>query len=232
MKRSIQIATFAVALSAAFTLTGCASGEFERNIEKIRQSNPLKNFGKKKKDPAPVTTGQTSGQTEAQTDVETGRQTSETAQTVPAVSAPSSTGYDMPVGGANTISLSVSSCINGCPVVNVLLDPDNYWQRSAPEGVTSGQGREGLYNEVSNIFQAEGFYTFRGELDIIKGNQSTCSDYQAGGQAFFISLSRNNARRRINFDTGCAGSASADAAADAINSLIEVRDFMSVINGQ
>lgn len=228
MKRSIQIATFAAALAAAFTLTGCASGEFGRNIEKMRQSNPLKNFGKKKEDQAPVTTGQTSGETDAPA----ASQISEPKQTAASPTAPSSVDYDMPIGGANTISLSVSSCISGCPVVNVLLDPDNYWQRTAPEGVTSGQGREGLYNEVSNIFQAEGFYTFRGKLDIIEGNQSTCSDYQAGGQAFFISLSRNNARRRINFDTGCEGSASADAAADAINSIINVRDFMAVINGQ
>ncbi|MEZ5947134.1 MAG: hypothetical protein R3C13_14350 [Hyphomonas sp.] len=139
--------------------------------------------------------------------------------------------YDMPVGGPNTISLSVTSCLDGCPVVNVLLDPDNYWQRTAEDGVISGQGRDGLYDDVGNTFQSQGFYAFQGTLDILEGNPSTCPDYYDAGQIFFINLARNSASRRINFDSACGGSASADGAADAINTLVSMRDFMDIVSG-
>jgi len=151
---------------------------------------------------------------------------------VPAAApAPSATGYQLPMGGPNTISMSVTSCAEGCPVVNVLLDPDNYWQRTADDGVISGQGRDGLYNEVANAFQAQGFYAFQGTLDIMKGDERTCPDYYDAGQIFFINLARNSASRRINFDSACGGSASADGAADAINKLVSLRDFMDIVSG-
>ena len=145
--------------------------------------------------------------------------------------AVATSGYQLPVGGPNTISLSVTSCAEGCPVVNVLLDPDNYWQRTADDGVISGQGRDGLYNEVSDAFQAQGFYAFQGTLDIMKGDERTCPDYYDAGQIFFINLARNSASRRINFDSACGGSASADGAADAINKLVSLRDFMDIVSG-
>ncbi|MEZ5997976.1 MAG: hypothetical protein R3B98_04720 [Hyphomonas sp.] len=149
----------------------------------------------------------------------------------PAVLPSASIDYDMPVGGPDTISLSVTACLDGCPVVNVLLDPDNYWQRTAEEGVISGQGRDGLYNEVSAAFQSQGFYAFQGTLDILKGNDLTCPDYYDASQVFFINLARNDTSRRINFDAACGGSASADGAADAINTLVTMRDFMDIVSG-
>jgi hypothetical protein len=125
----------------------------------------------------------------------------------------------------------MAGCLEGCPIVNVMIDPDNYWQRVAPEGSKTGQGRARLYDDIANAFQAQGFYAFQGALDIMPGNSALCSDYQPGGQVFYVSLSRNNGNRVINFDSGCAGSASADGAADAINSLVSITDFMDVVSG-
>ncbi|MCA8901176.1 MAG: hypothetical protein KDA53_07980 [Hyphomonas sp.] len=139
--------------------------------------------------------------------------------------------YDLPLGGPDTISLSVVPCADGCPVTNVLIDPDNYWQRTAVDGVTSGDGTDGLYDRIAAAFEAQGFYLFEGTLDIEGGNAATCPDYYEAGQIFYISLSREGASRRINFDAACGGSASADGAADAINTLVQMRDFMDIVSG-
>lgn len=147
------------------------------------------------------------------------------------VGKPAKPSYAVPKGGPNTLSLSVSPCVTDCEIVNVMLDPDNYWQRTSSDAVTTGQGRTGLYDDVSNAFQAQGFYAFQGALSINKGSEKTCPEHEAGGQAFYLSLSRNNGTRTVTFDTGCAGSASADGAADAINTLVTIGDYMAIVDG-
>ncbi len=189
------------------------------DMQRVQEINPFKR--NQDAAPAPVRTGDTSGSPPPAT----------TPAAKPAPAAPARASYQVPRGGDSTISFSMAGCLDGCPIVNVMIDPDNYWQRVAPEGSKTGQGRAKLYDDVSNAFQAQGFYLFQGELNIMPGNEATCSDYQPGGQVFYVSLSRNNGHRTINFDSGCAGSASADGAADAINALVGITDYMDVVSG-
>lgn len=194
----------AISLSALLAVAGCTTTDMDR----IKEYNPFKTSDA----PAEIVTAPT----------ETSAPNSSPAAT---------SGYELPLGGENTFSLSVTGCLDGCPVVNVMLDPDNYWQRTIQNEVTSAEARKGLYDDVTNVFLAQGFYAFKGTLDIMPGNDATCPVYEPGGQIFFISLARNNAQRRVNFDTGCQGTASADAAADAINGIVEIRDYMDIVSG-
>jgi hypothetical protein len=198
-----------VALSAFAILAGCSSTN-------LGKANP---FGKSAsetpktvKTPAPI--------------VDRTGTLSETQ-----VGKPAHPSYVVPKGGPNTFSLSVSPCVSDCEIVNVMLDPDNYWQRTSSDSVTTGQGRAGLYDDVTNAFQAQGFYAFQGALKITEGSEKTCPNHEANGQAFYISLSRNSGARTVTFDTGCAGSASADGAADAINTLVTIGDYMAIVDG-
>lgn len=210
----MNIPSFALPVVLLAT-SACASVD----IDRVQEINPFKR--NQETAPAPVRSGETSG----------------TPPAVPAPAAPDPTAtsprasYQVPRGGDNTISFSMAGCLDGCPIVNVMIDPDNYWQRVAPEGSRTGQGRTRLYDDVANSFQAQGFYNFQGDLNIMPGNAALCSDYQPGGQVFYMSLSRNSGHRTINFDSGCAGSASADGAADAINALVGITDFMDVVSG-
>lgn len=139
--------------------------------------------------------------------------------------------YALPPSGPDTLSLAVTGCFDGCPVVSVLLDPDGYWQRTAPEGNTSGKASDGLYDQLTTLFAAQGFYAFEGRLDLVKENTPLCTTHEAGGQVFFLGLARSGTSRQINYDTGCAGSSSADAAADAINALVGVAEYMDIVSG-
>lgn len=193
----------AISLAAALALTGCNTTD----IDRMKDMNPFK--------------------TQAPADIET--EQTDTAANTPAAPVPAR--YELPLGGENTFSLAVTGCLDGCPVVNVMLDPDNYWQRTIQNDVTSAASRKGLYDEVTNVFLSQGFYAFKGTLDIVPGNDATCPTHEAGGQIFFVSLARNGSQRRINFDTGCQGTASADAAADAINGIVGIRDYMDIVSG-
>ena len=146
----------------------------------------------------------------------------------PAIPEP---GFKLPDGGPDTIGLAVTGCFNGCPVVSVLIDPDGYWQRTSPDGDTSGQADPALYAAVSDVFAAQGLYAFEGRLDLVPENAPLCPDHEPEGQVFFFSLAREGSSRRINFDSGCAGSAAADAAASAINALIAVEAYMDIVSG-
>ena len=194
--------------AALVALTACETADFER-------MNPLKPRTTAEGPAAPIRDGDVA----------------ERPVAAPSDATNASVGYEMPVGGENTFSLSVTGCLDSCPVVNVLLDPDNYWQRTAPEGVISGQGRDKLYDDVTNLFQAQGFYALKGQINILPGYDALCSDYAEPGQVFYISMSRNSGRRQLNFDTGCAGSAAADGAADAINGLIGLPEYMDIVSG-
>jgi hypothetical protein len=224
----------AAGLSALVLLAGCAT--VNERVSKTLENNPFT----KKKDEAPVvstpaptppstpTTTTTTTRTSTPSQTTSSTRTSTTRTSTPRVTAPA---YSVPTGGPNTFSLSVSSCLSGCEIVNVMIDPDNYWQRTATGATTKGQSRARMYDDVANAFQAQGFYAFQGQLDILPGNDKTCSDYAPGGQVFFLSMSRNSGQRIVNYDTGCAGSASADAAADAINTLVQITDYMEVVSG-
>jgi hypothetical protein len=196
-------------------LSACQSVD----VQRVQEMNPFKR--NQEAAPAPVRTGDTSGSPPP----------AATPTAKPAIAPPARVNYQVPRGGDNTISFSMAGCLDGCPIVNVMIDPDNYWQRVAPEGSKTGQGRAKLYDDIANAFQAQGFYLFQGELNIMPGNEATCSDYQPGGQVFYVSLSRNSGHRIINFDSGCAGSASADGAADAVNTLVGITDYMDVVSG-
>lgn len=195
----------AISLTALLGVAGCTTTD----IDRMKEMNPFQD-------------------TEAPTETVT-EDPDVTETTAP--TAPVSTAYELPLGGENTFSLAVTGCLDDCPVVNVLLDPDNYWQRTVQNEVISAQGRNGLYDDVTNVFLAQGFYAFKGTLDILPGNDATCPTHEADGQLFYFSLSRNGSQRRINFDTGCQGTASADAAADAINGIVEIRDYMDIVSG-
>jgi hypothetical protein len=203
--------TMALPFIALAVLAACQSGDLGR----VSEMNPFRRAAPAAREPAPIRAG----------DVNSER------PPAPIAALPTGPAYEIPRGGENTISLSVTGCAVGCSVVNVMLDPDSYWQRKAPEDNTTGRGRAELYDTVANVFQANGFYAVRGAVNIMPENTDLCPDYQAGGQVFFMSLSRNSANRTIAFDTGCAGSATADAAADAINTLINVSDYMDIVSG-
>ncbi len=139
--------------------------------------------------------------------------------------------FSLPDGGPDTLGLAVTGCFTGCPVVSVMIDPDGYWQRMSPDGDTSGQAEPATYAALDDIFAAQGLYAFEGRLDLVPENAALCPDHQPGGQVFFMSLARKGSSRRINFDSGCAGSAAADAAASAINALIGVEAYMDIVSG-
>lgn len=158
-------------------------------------------------------------------------ETTQTKQNQTVTPAPASGSYQLPTGGTNTFSFSIANC-STCPYTNVMVDPDNYWQRRDSKSAVSGQGRVGLYNDVTNAFQAQGFYAFQGEVNIRPGNSELCPSHKSGAQSFQISMKRNSGARLVYFDGGCSGSASADGAAAAINSVIGISDFAAIVAGE
>ena len=144
---------------------------------------------------------------------------------------PGSAAYELPLGGDDTISLSKTDCVDGCPVVSVLLDPDDYWQRSAPDSAYSGIGREGFYDSVAMIFEAEGFYDREHPVDILKDNPDTCPQYLEPGEVYFINLARAGIGHRINYDSACTGSAEALRAQNATEALAGLPDLTHIFEG-
>lgn len=136
-----------------------------------------------------------------------------------------------PLGGDNTISISVANCFN-CPMVNVLIDPDGYWQRSEGDGVITGQADPGLYNAIVQSVAAGGLYSWPERVDIIPAVQATCPDHAGKGQLFFMGLSLAGQRRQTVFDAGCAGSNYADQAANAINQVSRITPFQDILSGR
>ena len=141
--------------------------------------------------------------------------------------------YELPTGGPDSISLSIMDCeACGCPVVNVLLDPDNYWQRTAEDGAYSGIAPSDLYASVKAAFEGQGFDDTGSVLDITKANPAACPQYLQRGRVYYIHLGRGGAPgQRIDYDTGCSGSLDARRAEFVIGALAELSDLSHIFEG-
>ncbi len=139
--------------------------------------------------------------------------------------------FDVPEGGPDTVGLAVAGCLEGCTSISVLLDPDNSWQRTGPEGTITGQSRKGLHTAVVDALRANGLHLITDRLDILPGNSPVCPEYTEGGQVIQFALAEAGSLRQIVFDTGCAGSASATAARDAVNALVVISELMDILAG-
>ena len=122
-------------------------------------------------------------------------------------------------------------CDTACPVVDVMLDPDNYWQRTSDAGAYSGIGPDGLYASVAAAFEAEGFDDADGRLDITRGNPDACPQYLARGRVYFIHIGHGATGQRIDFDTACMGSADARRAKNATDALANLPALTQIFEG-
>jgi hypothetical protein len=153
-----------------------------------------------------------------------------------ALPAQPDTAYDLPVGGPDSISIAIMDCRTaGCPVVNVLLDPDNYWQRTAEDGAYSGIAPGNLYASVKAAFEEQGFNDTGSVLDITKGNPVACPQYLGRGRIYYIHLGRGDAGgetgQRIDYDAGCSGSLDARRAQFVTEALAEMTDLTHIFEG-
>jgi len=140
--------------------------------------------------------------------------------------------YELPTGGPHSISISIMDCQTaGCPVVNVLLDPDNYWQRSAEDGAYSGIAPGDLYAAVKTAFEDQGFDDTDSVLDITKDIPALCPQYLQRGRVYYIHLGRGDTGQRINYDTGCSGSLDARRAEFVTEALAEMSDLTHIFEG-
>jgi len=141
--------------------------------------------------------------------------------------------YELPTGGPESISISVMDCeMGGCPVVNVLLDPDNYWQRTAEDGAYSGIAPGDLYASVKAAFEDQGFNDTGSMLDITKDNPALCPQYLQRGRVYQIHLGRGDKPgQRIDYDSGCSGSLDARRAEFVIEALAELSDLTHIFEG-
>jgi len=141
--------------------------------------------------------------------------------------------YDLPTGGPESISIAVMDCkMPGCPIVNVLLDPDNYWQRTSNDGAYSGIAPGDLYASVKSAFEDQGFDDVASVLDITKDNPAACPQYLQRGLVYYIHLGRGGKPgQRINYDTGCSGSLDARRAEFVTEALAEMTDLTHIIDG-
>ena len=140
--------------------------------------------------------------------------------------------YELPTGGPGTISISIMDCSTGaCPVVNVMLDPDNYWQRTAEDGAYSGIAPGNLYEDVAEAFEAQGFDDADSVLDITKDNPDACPQYIGRGNVYFIHISRGETGQRINYDTACTGSLDERRAKNVTQALAEMTDLTHIFEG-
>ena len=137
---------------------------------------------------------------------------------------------NQPRGGENTISVSVANCFN-CPMVNLMFDPDGYWQRTENERVLTGQTNPQLYKSLVQIMAGFGLYTWPNQTTILPAIEDTCPKYFGEGQFFFISLGLGGQRRQTLFDGGCAGSDFADRATGAINQISAIKTFQDILAG-
>ena len=138
----------------------------------------------------------------------------------------------LPLGGPHTISISVMYCTQNCPIVNVMLDPDNYWQRTSEDGAYSGTGPDGLYSAVSNAFLAQGFDDASGILHVTKDNTIACPQYLERGRIYKIRLGRGaGIGQLINYDSACYGSLDAVRAKNATDALAGLTDLTHIFDG-
>ena len=140
--------------------------------------------------------------------------------------------YELPTGGPHSISIAIMDCeAGGCPVVNVLLDPDNYWQRTAEDGAYSGIAPGDLYASVKAAFEDQGFDDTDSVLDITKDNPALCPQYLKRGQVYYIHLGRGETGQRIDYDTGCSGSLDARRVKFVTEALAEMTDLTYIFDG-
>ncbi len=140
--------------------------------------------------------------------------------------------YELPIGGPHSISIAIMDCqAGGCPVVNVLLDPDNYWQRSADDGAYSGIAPDGLYASVIAAFEDQGFDDTDSVLDITKDNPALCPQYLQRGRVYYMHIGRGETGQRIDYDTGCSGSLDARRAKFVTEALAEMTDLTHIFDG-
>jgi hypothetical protein len=139
--------------------------------------------------------------------------------------------HRLPLGGPHTISLSITDCAEDCPVVNVMIDPDNYWQRTADSGATSGTAPDGLYAAITEAFLAQGFNETDSELTITKDNPDTCPQYLERGHVYFMHIGRGETGQRIDYDTACNGSLDARRAENLTAALAELSDLTHIFEG-
>lgn len=139
--------------------------------------------------------------------------------------------YELPSGGPQTISIAVMDCSEGCPVVSVMLDPDNYWQRTSEDSAYSGIAPDGLYASVEAAFLAQGFDDAEGVLEIVKDNSTACPQYLERGQVWFIHLGRGETGQWINYDSACVGSIDAMRAQKVTKALAEMSDLTHIFEG-
>lgn len=139
--------------------------------------------------------------------------------------------YNLPLGGPETISIAVMDCGEACSTVNVMLDPDNYWQRTSEDGAYSGIAPDGLYASVVAAFEAQGFDDAEGVLDITKDNPDACPQYLERGRMWFIYLGRGETGQRINYDAACTGSLDARRAEKVTEALADLPDLTHIFEG-
>jgi hypothetical protein len=139
--------------------------------------------------------------------------------------------HRLPLGGPHTISLSITDCAETCPVVNVMIDPDNYWQRTADGRATSGTAAGGLYASITDAFLAQGFDDTDSVLSVTKDNPDTCPQYLERGRVYFMHIGRGETGQRIDYDTACNGSLDARRAENLTAALAELPDLTHIFEG-
>ena len=145
--------------------------------------------------------------------------------------APPAEAYELPLGGPETISITFMDCSDACPAVNVMLDPDDYWQHTSADGAYSGIAPEGLYASVLAVFEAQGFDDTDSVLDITKANPDACPRYIGRGRVYFVHLGRGDTGQRITYDTACSGSLDARRMENVTEALAELTDLTHIFEG-
>lgn len=139
--------------------------------------------------------------------------------------------HRLPLGGPDTISLSITDCAEDCPVVNVMIDPDNYWQRTSDGGATSGTAPDGLHASITEAFLAQGFDDTDSVLSVTKDNPDTCPQYLERGRVYFFHVGRGETGQRIDYDTACNSSLDARRAENLTVALAELPDLTHIFEG-
>lgn len=155
----------------------------------------------------------------------------EPSRYAPLAARPDTT-YELPTGAPESISIAIMDCPEtGCRIVNVLLDPDNYWQRTAEDGTYSGIAPGDLYASVKAAFEEQDFDDTDSVLDITKTNPVACPQYLGRGRVYYIHIGRGETGQRIDYDTGCSGSLDAHRAKSVTEALAEMTDLTHIFEG-
>lgn len=147
------------------------------------------------------------------------------------LTAGSDMAYQLPTGGPDTISIAIIDCAETCLPVAVMIDPDDYWQRTSEHGAYSGIAPEGLYAAVKTSFEAQGFDDMDSVLDITKDNPVACPQYLERGRIWLVRLGRGASSQRINYDSACVGSLDARRAQKATDALADLSDLTHILDG-